>query len=55
MRLRARISSAAALVFFCASLASCVIVRPRSSLPPGQAKKLTGQQSASSLAPGKNK
>jgi hypothetical protein len=40
-----------ALAFFAMSIASCTLTRK--ILPPGQAKKITGQQSASSLAPGK--
>lgn len=35
-----------ALVFFAMSIASCVVTSGK-ALPPGQAKKITGQQSAS--------
>ncbi len=40
-----KIVAAIALAFFSMSIASCVLVRK--ALPPGQAKKVTGQQSAS--------
>jgi hypothetical protein len=40
-----KIFAVAALTFFSMSIASCAIVKK--ALPPGQAKKITGQQSAS--------
>jgi len=55
MKFRTRIFGIAALVFFTASISSCVFLEKKKMLPPGQEKKLTGQQNASSLAPGKNK
>ncbi len=55
MKLRARMLGLAALVFFSASVSSCVFLERRKLLPPGQAKKLTGQQSAAPFAPGQNK
>jgi len=54
MKFRERIFGIAALVFFTVSISSCVIFEKRKMLPPGQEKKLTGQQNASSLAPGHN-
>lgn len=51
MNNKKRLTLAVALVALTASFASCTIVNK--ALPPGQAKKLTGQQSASQLAPGK--
>ncbi|HWR10762.1 MAG TPA: hypothetical protein VN445_02970 [Rectinemataceae bacterium] len=53
MKLRARLFGIAALVFFTASVSSCVFLEKKKMLPPGQAKKLTGQQSATPFAPGK--
>lgn len=44
----------AALAAF--SLSGCTVsVRSGKSLPPGQAKKITGEQSAAPYAPGHNK
>lgn len=51
MKHRKRFTLAIALVALATSFASCTLVNK--ALPPGQAKKLTGQQSASELAPGK--
>lgn len=53
MKLRTRILGIVALVFFATSVASCAFLEKKKILPPGQAKKLTGQQSAAPLAPGK--
>ncbi len=50
MKNRLKILSAAALVFFTLSIASCALTKK--ILPPGQAKKILGQQNASQLAPG---
>ncbi len=55
MKFRTRLLGLAALVFFTASISSCAFFPKRKLLPPGQEKKLTGQQSASTLAPGHNK
>jgi hypothetical protein len=51
MNSRKRIFAGLALVFFTMSIASCALTKK--IFPPGQAKKITGQQNASSLAPGK--
>jgi len=53
MKLRSRIFGIVALIFFTTSIASCAFLEKKKILPPGQAKKLTGQQSAAPLAPGK--
>ena len=52
MRMRNRLVGLVALILFSLSVASCVIFEKK-HLPPGQGKKLTGQQNASTLAPGK--
>lgn len=43
---------AIAIAILIGTAASCTVLQQK-KLPPGQAKKLTGQQNASSLAPGK--
>jgi len=50
--MRNRLIGLVALALFSMSVASCVIFEKK-RLPPGQEKKLIGQQNASSLAPGK--
>jgi hypothetical protein len=51
MKTRQKIYAGLALAFLTLNIASCTVFKK--ILPPGQAKKITGQQNASSLAPGK--
>ncbi len=46
------LSAAAAITF---SAVSCVLFEDSKLLPPGQAKKITGDDNAKDLAPGQNK
>jgi hypothetical protein len=43
-----------AIVFFSFSAVSCTSLPWKKKLPPGQEKKLTGQQNAAPFAPGHN-
>ncbi|MFA5851493.1 MAG: hypothetical protein WC820_02220 [Spirochaetales bacterium] len=54
MKLRARIVTIVALALFSMSVASCTCLKWKNRLPPGQEKKITGQQSAAPFAPGHN-
>ncbi|MHB0897594.1 MAG: hypothetical protein ACYC1A_08615 [Spirochaetales bacterium] len=55
MKLRSRFVTIVALGLFSISVASsCTIFKVKNRLPPGQEKKITGQQSAAPFAPGHN-
>lgn len=43
------------VLFLSGGLTSCVSVKSSSSVPPGQAKKITGSKSAKPFAPGQRK
>ena len=51
MKNKQKILAGLALAFFTLSIASCTLTKK--IFPPGQAKKILGQQNASDLAPGK--
>ncbi len=51
MKTKKKILAGLALAFLTLNIASCAVFNK--ILPPGQAKKITGQKNASTLAPGK--
>jgi hypothetical protein len=54
MKFATRLIAISAIVFFSISATSCTSLLWKKKLPPGQEKKLTGQQSAAPFAPGHN-
>lgn len=49
------IASILTILFLSAGLTSCVTTKSTGSIPPGQAKKITGAKSAKAYAPGQRK
>ena len=52
MKFTARMVTIAAIILFSLSAASCASLRWKKELPPGQEKKIYGEQSAAPFAPG---
>jgi hypothetical protein len=52
MKFAARMIVIAVIIFFSISVVSCTYLKWKKGLPPGQEKKIYGQQSAAPFAPG---